>query len=269
MLLSAIAQLPGIRSLVAPLRRRRAQRRFAQQYAAFFGVYATREEAEAAAPRTKPVGYAQDALVPEYAALLSSQLARRGLESYEYPVLHWLGTLWRAGDARHIADFGGNLGTHFYGFATYLSYPADLAWWIVEVPPIAAEGERLAAERDARGLRFATRMADVPSVDLLIASGSLQYLADPFQLVREAGAPRHVLVNRLPLGDTPTFWTLQNGGAVFYAQQIQARAGFLAAMAAMDYRVVDEWEDRVDRCDIPLHAERSLATYVGFYFRRE
>ena len=154
MLLSAIAQLPGIRRLLAPLRRRRARRRFAHQYAAFFGVYASRAEAETA-------------------------------------------------------------------------------------------------------------------VDLLIASGSLQYLDDPLQVVREAGTPRHVLVNRLPLGGMPTFWTLQNGGAVFYAQRVQTRVEFLAAMTALGYRVVDEWEDRVDRCEIPLHPERSLETYAGFYFRRD
>ena len=40
-------------------------------------------------------------------------------------------------------------------------------------------------------------------------------------------------------------------------------------MTAMGYRVADEWEDRVDRCEIPLHPERSLETYAGFYFRRD
>ena len=170
MLLSAIAQLPGIRRLLAPLRRRRARRRFAHQYAAFFGVYASRAEAETAAPRTKPVGYARDALVPAYAALLALQLARRGF-SNRTSIRCCIGSTncgapARRDTSRTSAEISARTS---YGYAKYLTYPVE----------------------------------------------------------------------------------------------------FLAAMTAMGYRGADEWEDRVDRCEIPLHPERSLETYAGFYFRRD
>ena len=269
MLRSISARIPLLDHVLTPLRRRRARARFVARYASFFGVYISQAHAEADAPAGKAVGYSSPALVPEYRALLDAQLARPGLESYEYPVLHWLDALWQAGEARRVVDFGGNLGTHFHAYSKYLVYPPDLAWWIVDVPPIVAAGELLAAERGAVGLRFAARAADVPAPDLLIASGSLQYLVDPFQVIRDTGAPRHLLVNRLPLSDVPTFWTLQNGGAVVYAQRIQQRDEFLAGVASLGYRVVDEWEDRVDRCDIPLHPECSVDHYCGFYLRRD
>ena len=256
MLLSTLERLPILRPLVSPLRRWRARRAFAREYASFMGVYDSRADAEAAAPSGRPVGYSQPAVVPEYVALLDTQLARQGLDSYEYPVLHWLGALWQAGDARVVVDFGGNLGTHYYSYSRYLDFPADLAWWIVDVAPIVEEGKRQVASRGAQGLQFTARVSDAPTADLLIASGSFQYL-------------RHVLVNRLPLGGSPSFWTLQNGGAVFYAQRIQSRSEFFAQMAALGYRVVDEWEDCADRCRLPLNPERSVEIYTGCYLRRD
>lgn len=268
MLLSALAQLPLLRTLTAPLRRRRAHRRFATQYASFFGVFPSRAAALANAPPAATLGYDNDRVVPGYRRLLESQLARNGLESYEYPMLHWIDNIWQAGEGRRILDFGGNLGTHFHAFAKYLAYPADLAWWIVDVPPIVAEGRRLARERGADALQFAERVGDVPTPDLLIASGSLQYLDDPTDVVRDAGTPRHVLVNRFPLGAGDPFWTLQNGGEVFYAQLVSDRIAFIEATQALGYRLVDEWVDHHDRCEIPMHPERSVYAYSGFYFRR-
>ena len=266
MLLSAIAQLPGLRSLTEPLRRRRARQRFVTQYASFFGVFPTRGDALASAPPSVLLGYDHDQVVPSYRRLLDAQLAKQGLESYEYPMLHWIESIWRLGDGRRILDFGGNLGTHFYAFAKYFEYPSDLVWWIVDVPSIVAEGTRIAQERGTTALHFATRIADAPTPNLLIASGSLQYLDDPTDMVRDAGLPRHVLINRFPLGSSDAFWTLQNGGEVCYAQRVSNRATFLASMQALGYRLVDEWVDHHDRCDIPMHPERSVPAYSGFYF---
>lgn len=268
MILSRLERFPPLRPLVSPIREWRARRHFAGQYAAFHGVFTSRAEAERSAPSGRPLGSASAELVAGYSTLLDEQLARRGLDSYEYPVLFWLSTFIEQGDVRIVADFGGNLGTHYYGFARYLEYPPDLEWHIVDVPPIAAEGSKLATARAAAGLHFATTIRDVPASDVLIASGVFQYLDDPLSVIADAGMPAHVLVNRLPLGARPSFWTLQNGGEAYYAQQIQSRGDFLAGMTRLGYARVDEWDDRVDRCELPLNPDHSVSVYSGFYFRR-
>ena len=268
MFLSTLERLPGLRLIVSPIRRWRASRRFAGQYAAFNGVFASREAAERSAPRSRPLGSASEVLVGDYATLLETQLAHRGLESYEYPVLFWLSTLIERGDVRVVADFGGNLGTHYHAYARYLEYPRDFAWHIVDVPPIVHAGRELAHARGAGDLHFTTTITDVSECDLLLASGSFQYLDDVVRVVVDAGLPTHLLVNRLPLGTASTFWTLQNGGAAFYAQRIQSRADFLGDLASVGYDLADEWEDRVDSCHIPLYPEHSVPVYSGFYFRR-
>ena len=123
-------------------------------------------------------------------------------------------------------------------------------------------------------LTFVEGIGELPAtaIDVVLASGSLQYLDDPAQwlatLSQRHGGPTHVLVNRVPLYEGETFVTLQNAGAVCYPQHVFNRADFFGSIARLGYELVDVWDDEVDSCRVPFHPERSIRAYKGLYFRR-
>jgi putative methyltransferase (TIGR04325 family) len=108
-------------------------------------------------------------------------------------------------------------------------------------------------------------------LDILLASGSMQYLASPARLLQNMLdrriRPSHVLINRLPLYGGPQFVTLQNGGLVYYPQYVFNRETFINSIENLGYGLVDAWPDTADSCVIPFHPARSIATYTGLYFQ--
>lgn len=230
-------------------------------YACFRGVYETLEAAVADAPQTKPLGYDHVVLAEEYTYNLPTRV-----EAFDYPVLFWLQPLI-APDLR-IFDLGGNVGVHFYVYERYLAYPSDLRWTVCDVPAIMAAGQALAATKGRRQLGWTTDIADADGADILLGSGSIQYIASLADLLATLPTkPRHLLLNRLPLYEGAQFVTLQNGGQVFYPQYVFNRRDFIHSLQALGYELVDVWKDTVDSCRIPFHWNRSLPYYHGLYLK--
>lgn len=230
----------------------------------FRGVFASFEEAERSAPAGRPLGYDNEA-----AAAMYLDRTRR-IYPTDYPVLFWLERLFAAGTSR-VFDLGGHIGVSYYAYRRYLAYPAALHWRVHDVPAVMAEGRRLAAEKDREGrLAFADRFEEADGFDLLIAQGSVQYLPDTLdaRIARLAHAPRHVLVNLLPLHDRDSYWTLQSIGTAFCPYRVESSGEFLSRFRALGYEIVDTWENPDKRCEIPFHPDHSLDRYHGFLFRR-
>jgi putative methyltransferase (TIGR04325 family) len=186
--------------------------------------------------------------------------------SYDYPILFWMSVLFGEG-ARTVFDFGGSVGVHFYGYSSRLCFPSDLEWTICEVPEVVEVGAALAATRGA-GLGFTTSFADADGQDLLLASGSVQYVRDLGPMLRRLQRPpRHLLLNRLPIHDGPRFVTLQNEGSAFGVQHIFNWAEFVASLATVGYKLVDSWASPEEGCSIPFR-DITVAPYRGMYFRR-
>jgi putative methyltransferase (TIGR04325 family) len=228
----------------------------------FSGVYMSFAAAEAAIPAGRNTSYDN----PESAVFLGH---KGSIRSSDYPVLFWMAQLLP--DNPKVFDFGGYLGISYYSFNHRLNYPADLSWIIYDVPAVAAAGEKLAAENGPTNLSFTTSFARAEGCSLLLAFGSLQFpeltLAD--YLRQLTNRPRHILLNKLPLSEQKTFYTLHNMGPALAPYRIANREEFLQSMASLDYEVVDSWENPEFGCYIPFYPDHSVRAFSGMYLRQK
>ncbi len=233
-------------------------------YGCYRGIYETVEAAIAAAPKAKKIGYDHADLAKDYQKGLS-----RTIGFYDYPMLFWLKGLLE--ENATVFDFGGNVGTHFYSYENYITYPHHLKWIVCDLPAINQAGAELAVQEQRSELTFTETLAAAEGSDVLIASGSIQYLpstASPLEgLAKLQKKPQHLLMGRLPLCEGPPFVTLQNGGIVFYPVTVRNKQQFIHSITALGYELVDNWVDRSEPCSVPFHPEFSSLAFNGFYFK--
>lgn len=221
------------------------------------GVYASFEEAIADAPKTKPIGYNDPALAEWYIDSFEVRLF-----DFDYPALFWLERLLEPGSV--VTDFGGNVGTHFRTYREYLSEIENVVWQVVDLPEIVRAGS---SKNPYSNLKFYENVQDAESADILLASGSIQYLGKASKLLQILPSPpKHLLINRLALYEGPQFVTLQNGGHVFYPCYVFNRTEFISDIESFGYRLVDNWKDRTDSCFIPFRRKERVPEYDGLYF---
>lgn len=256
------AEIPPLRWLAEPIYRRRFERGMSRGNA-YYGVHASFEAAQAAAPRTKPTSFdvpAAGELYPDRVDAISVS---------DYPPLFWLDRLLASG-ARSVFDLGGNVGLGYYAFGHYVAYPDDLRWTVQDLPSVLDAGRRLALQRGAGArLAFTDDALAADGHDIVLANGVLQYL--PFtlpELLRQLPRPpAHLLVNLTPLHPTRSFFTLQQTRIATCPYRIPAVADFVAGFEALGYDVIDRWESRERYMRIPFEAAHSIDRYSGFYFR--
>jgi putative methyltransferase (TIGR04325 family) len=228
----------------------------------FRGVYGSFAEAEAAVPEGARVGYDHAYLAGMY------RFRMEKANQSDYPVLFWLRGL--LDERSFVFDFGGHVGIAYHAWRDYLSYRPGLRWLVHDVPEIVKVGAALGRERPNEGLEFTSELADGNGCTIFLAAGSLQYLDEPLSSVlgRLGSLPQHVLVNKMPLYDGETFVTLQSTGRAFHPYRIYNRNAFVADMTALGYRVVDDWANREQHCEIPFTRDRDIDAYSGYYFVR-
>jgi len=185
----------------------------------------------------------------------------------DYPVLFWLARLLP--ELTSVFDWGGHIGVSYYTYQKYLDLPERLEWRVGDVHHIIEAGRALAASRSATALTFTTELSDADGFDLLFANGSLQFVELPFSVSVErlARRPRHIIVNKLPAYAGETFVTLENTIHSFNPYRVVNREAFVESLTALGYSLVESWDNPDMKCRIPLHRERSLDSYSGFYFR--
>jgi putative methyltransferase (TIGR04325 family) len=249
--------------ILRPLLERFYEKRFARNgYGAFRGVFVSFEEAERSAPKNKPLGFATQDYAEEFAD------RRSRIFSFDYPVMFWLAPLLSA--PIRLFDFGGHCGTHFYAYAQYIDYSPELQWVVCDMPEIMKYGMQIAVEQGKKQLTFAEGFADADGADVLLAAGSLQYVGSPIFSVSLASLrsrPRHLVLNKLPLYDGPTFVTLQNGGVAFHPMYVFNRRDFIESICGLGYRLVDQWTVPSHAGRIPFHPAASFPAHSGLYFR--
>ena len=249
--------------LVAALRRLRYERQFVspRAHGKFWGVFKTFEEARAAAPQGHQVGFDIDEFGDVYADRLNRIFA------YDYPMLFWLKPLLAVGP--RIFDIGGHVGVHYYTYRQYVPDLARVAWTVCDVPAVVAAGRRMAERRaDVPKLSFTSELRDVDGHDVVFASGSLQYIDSPSlaDLLRGlAERPRHLLLNKVPLHDRPTFVTLQNAKVSITPSRMPNREEFLASLRALGYELVDRWDVPERDHHIPMQPDHSFGPSSGVY----
>jgi putative methyltransferase (TIGR04325 family) len=230
----------------------------------FCGVFDSADAAMRSAPATRPIGYDNEASTTLYDFHLVRVFA------YDYPALHWFRRSFDEGLNR-VLDIGGHVGIKYYAFRRYLQYPADLHWQVCDVPSVAARGREIAATRDAaKRLTFVSKPSEARACDLLLLSGSLQYLPVGIGdlLGTLAAPPRRIVVNITPIHPKLTFFTLNSIGTAFCPYRVFSDAEALAQFAAHGYRAVDRWDCPGKPMQIPGYPDHSLEQYTGFCLDR-
>ena len=256
---SRLETWPVFRQVLQPF----YERGFAgNNYGSFRGVYSSFKQAEHAAPRTKPLGFATE----DYAKEFADRHSR--IFSFDYPVLFWLAPFLRTGIK--LFDYGGHCGTHFYAYERYVDYSPGLRWVVCDLPEIVTVGAHIAEERNKKQLTFTTRFEDADGSDVLLAAGSLQYVESPPIAVALGclkSRPQHILINKISLHEGPAFVTLQNGGIAYHPMHVFNRKEFVDTISAVGYELVDDWAVPSHSGRIPFHPEASFPAHSGLYFR--
>jgi putative methyltransferase (TIGR04325 family) len=254
-----IEAIPILRTFLKALYRKRFS---GNAWGAFHGVYENFEEADRAAPRTKPLGFNNAAYGQEFEDRLTRAL------SFDYPVMFWLGQLIEPGT--RVFDYGGHRGTNFYAYSRYLKYPEGFRWIVCDLPEIVKAGEELARRENRSEISFTTSFSEASGTQILLAAGSLQYIeAPPFavSLAALSVRPRHLLLNKLPLYEGKQIVTLQNGGPAFHPQYVFNRKDFIDSICAAGYELIDQWDVPSHPGRIPFHPEASFRSHTGLYLR--
>ncbi len=228
----------------------------------FYGKFKDFEEATRNAPVHMPRGYN----VPETAGFYRERLDRVAYD--DYPALFWFEKAIK--DSRKIVEIGGHVGVAYYSFEQLVEYPQDLSWTIVDVPSVTDAGKELAAQRQRTNLHFANELSDAPLPEILIASGSLQYLPAPFlpERVRAMSTwPKHILINATPITRREGYVTLQNLDVSFCPYRIYSYSELIDPLLQMGYETVDFWQKN-RRVLVPGHPECTVDHYTGYYLRR-
>lgn len=228
----------------------------------FRGVYASFAEAEASVPPHERLGYDH----AELAGLYRHRMEKANQS--DYAVLFWLKGLLDA--QSFVFDLGGHVGVAYHGWRSYLRYPAGLRWRVQDVPAIVKVGAELARERPSPGLEFTSEIADGRGCTVLLAAGSLQYVDQTFtEILATIGTrPQHILLNKMPVYDGEAFVTVQSTGRAFHAYRIYNRGELVDEVTRLGYRLVDDWQNREQHCEIPFTRDRDIDAYSGFYFSK-
>ncbi len=229
----------------------------------FRGVYATFAEAEASVSPGARVGYDHAELAGMYRHRIEKA------NQSDYAVLFWLKSI--LDEHSFVFDLGGHVGVSYHGWRKYLGYRPGMRWLVHDVPAIVKVGAELAQARPSAGLEFTSDLTAAHGCAIFLAAGSLQYVEEslPALLARIGSLPSHLIVNKMPMYDGETFVTVQSTGRAFHAYRIYNRAAFVAEVTALGYRVVDDWSNREQHCEIPFTRGRDIDAYSGYYFVRD
>lgn len=225
------------------------------------GSFASVAEAAAAVRPGTLVGYDNDAVVMHAFDMMCQ------INVEDYPILFWLSKIGH--EARVLLDAGGHMGTKFRAFGRHLDMAGRLEWIVYDVPSIVRAGQQRALEEGLSGIRFVDTLVGLPRVDVLLASGLLQYLDIPFgDLLRQLDVlPRHLLLNKVQTREGPTVVTLENFGCAEVPYQIRNFPQFLAALDELGYDIVDQWTVPALSRTIPTHRYLGASTCWGCYAR--
>lgn len=262
-----LARIPGL-GLLLRLRhewRARTTRRWR-----FYGVFESYDEALRGQPRRGdlPEGYQAPGVARQGGDFYGT------MQPFDYPAVHWLDEYLPAGGTRtaqartKVFDLGGHLGEKREVWARYVPRIREAEWTVCETEDAVREGR-------ARGLegglvRFGSDPRAMDGADLLVASGSLQYL--PWELAPLLAGlrrpPPRLILNKVPLSDGPSFWTLQNLGTTSVPYRVFHGPDFVRALEEVGYEVEDRWQVPGLSARVPFRPELGTRANAGLALRR-
>ncbi len=110
-----------------------------------------------------------------------------------------------------VLDFGGACGAHYFEIRKYLPSNIKLNWLIIETEQMVISAKNANLENDE--LKFFSSLIDLPKIDFIYTSGTLQYTSDPYKTLKELLSLNsyYILFNRMMFNENnKDFITVQN-----------------------------------------------------------
>lgn len=224
----------------------------------FWGVFSSQVEAKAHIPRRIAQGFDDPTLSENFDETMRAE---------DEPVVRILSGLMP--EVKALFDLGGCIGFCFYRYRPRLAYPPALRWTVCDVPFVNDLGRKIALKRGETQLFFTDHQEDANNSDVYLTCGALQFFESPFAdiLAKLKDKPKHVLINRIPLTEDTTFFTLQHTDYSVVPYRVGNVDQFVSGIETLGYKLVEQW--KLDRfCDIILRPDRYVPHYYGFYFAR-
>lgn len=187
---------------------------------------------------------------------------------YSWPLLS--GLLWVASIKKGkliVIDFGGSLGSTYFQNIKFLKSLPELRWNIVEQPNYVDIGIKNFQDDKLRFYHDLDECVKTEKPDVIIFSGVLQYLSDPYSLIKKVGdlGIEFIIVDLMPFSpDGNDHITIQKVPPEIYPASypcwILGKQKFLSSFD--EYTLVEEF-----RHDIHIHYKGDIA-YQGFIFQR-
>lgn len=205
----------------------------------FSGAFATRADALASLPTSQRAAYDRDD-VAEVAYDVMTQVA-----PWDYPVLFWLDRCVAQTASRPVSvlDAGGHLGTKYSAFSNHLPMER-FDWHVWDLPAILRAGR--AWQTDGRlptGILFADTPGDPGPVDVLLASGLMQYIDRSLGdlLAEMAAPPRWIILNKVAVRQQGAIVTLEQIGPARVPYQIRDAVAWSTELQGLGYEMRDSW----------------------------
>jgi putative methyltransferase (TIGR04325 family) len=229
--------------------------------ARFRGAFSSRDLALAAIRPDRLAGYDHD----QVAAISFDKMCQ--IQLWDWPVMYWL--LRLEPQIGSLLDAGGHMGTKYRAFRNHVNLEQRIQWIIYDLPAIVRAGRERATKDGLFGLSFIDNLDDAQEVDVLLASGLLQYLDIPLgELLRQLPAPpKHLLLNKVAIRNGPSIVTLENFGCAEVPYQIRNRDEFLSSLEELGYEIVDAWEIPELSHVISTHPRHGKSISCGYYAR--
>ncbi|WP_216901697.1 methyltransferase, TIGR04325 family [Synechococcus sp. CCY 9618] len=146
-----------------------------------------------------------------------------------------------------IVDFGGGLGGTFINHADL--FPPGCRRIVVEQPVFVKRGTDFSTENQL-DIRFMGDLTEVPEVDIVLASGVLQYLEDYAPVIKSFNSlsPRIILLDRTALATRERWYVQRCAGYGGGDARIPLRPLNLARIQSLlpDYTLSEQWSNSFD-----------------------
>jgi len=203
----------------------------------FAGAFSTRDAALASLPAAERVAYDRDDIA-DVSLNMISQVAL-----CDYPVLLWLDRLIRENNNLSLLDAGGHAATKFTAFSDQLPL-SQIDWAVWDLQSLLKVGGQWQGEgRLPKAIRFVDTPKDAGDVDLLLASGLLQYLDISLTelLGQMSKPPRYIILNKVATRPDDELVTLELIGSIRVPYRMRNKPAFEAELDEAGYMIHESW----------------------------
>ncbi|MBR0646530.1 methyltransferase, TIGR04325 family [Plastoroseomonas hellenica] len=258
-MLGRLWSLPGLSRI---RRSGRLNALLGRSHGSHWGRFPTREAAAAYMRPSAQLDYDDDRVVDMNVESFSR------IHLFDWPVMFHLQRMIARGELRRVTDFGGHVGVKYLAYRDALGFPDDLVWQVVDVPAMCRAGRRRSA--DIPQLRFHEALEDTMPSDVLLCSGSLQYVDAPLDqiLARLPAPPPVILLNKVSVTEAAGFFTLESFGLGRMPHHVVALRELDMLRQRCGYELEARWDIPDREFEVQAADGRQTVQMIGEVWRR-